>query len=137
MHGSTATLQVDPGDTITCTYVNKKDATVTVVKDAQPNAAQDFAYTTTGRSCRASRSTMTRDRDAVEHEGVHGLGCGLRFEDDHRVGGGGLVEHEAWCSEGTVVGATATFTVDPGDDDHVHLREQEGRDGDGDQGRSA
>ena len=27
---------VDPGDTITCTYVNKKDATVTVIKDAQP-----------------------------------------------------------------------------------------------------
>ena len=34
--GSTATLQVDPGDTITCTYVNKKDAKVTVIKDAQP-----------------------------------------------------------------------------------------------------
>ena len=28
--GSTATLEVDPGDDITCTYVNKQDATVTV-----------------------------------------------------------------------------------------------------------
>ena len=40
----TATLDVDPGDEITCTFTNKKDATVTIVKNADPNNAQDFAF---------------------------------------------------------------------------------------------
>ena len=43
--GATASLTVDPGDVITCTYTNSRDATVTIVKDAVPNAAQDFAFT--------------------------------------------------------------------------------------------
>ena len=37
-----------PGDAVTCTYTNTADATITVTKDAVPDAAQDFAYTTTG-----------------------------------------------------------------------------------------
>ena len=86
-HGSTATFEVDPGDTITCTYVNKKDATVTVVKDAQPDDAQDFEFTTTGSQLSGFSLDDDGDADAVEHEGVHGLGCRLRFQDDHRVGG--------------------------------------------------
>ncbi len=43
--GATASLTVDPGDVITCTFTNSRDATVTIVKDAVPNAAQDFAFT--------------------------------------------------------------------------------------------
>ena len=54
-----ATAGFDPGDTTvraviaagntpTCTYTNTADATITVTKDAVPDAAQDFAYTTTG-----------------------------------------------------------------------------------------
>ena len=46
--GATVTVDLAAGDDVTCTYVNKQDATVTIVKDAQPDAAQDFDYTTTG-----------------------------------------------------------------------------------------
>ena len=38
-------VAVDPGETITCTFTNKKDAKVTIVKDAVPNDAQDFGFT--------------------------------------------------------------------------------------------
>ncbi|HZB77161.1 MAG TPA: hypothetical protein VE526_13110, partial [Solirubrobacteraceae bacterium] len=44
----TATLDVDAGENITCTFVNTKDATVTIVKDALPDDTQVFGYTTTG-----------------------------------------------------------------------------------------
>ena len=119
--GSTATLQVDPGDEITCTYVNKKDATVTIVKDAQPDAAQDFEFTTTGSQL--SDFSLDDDADAtlVEHEDVHGLRRRVRFQDDHRGAVAGWSNTSLVCSEGTVAGSTATLQVDPGDDDHVHL----------------
>ena len=38
-----------PGDAVTCTYTNTQQAaTITVTKDAVPDAAQDFSYATTG-----------------------------------------------------------------------------------------
>jgi len=42
-------VNVDPGDTITCTFTNRKDATLTVVKEApdDPSVDFDFAWTTT------------------------------------------------------------------------------------------
>ncbi len=54
-----ATAGFDPGDTTvravlaagntpTCTYTNTADATITVTKDAVPDSAQLFAFTTTG-----------------------------------------------------------------------------------------
>ena len=43
-----ATIGLDPGETVVCTYTNTQDATIKIVKDAIPNALQDFAYTTTG-----------------------------------------------------------------------------------------
>ena len=42
----TATLAA--GDAVSCTFTNTKDATLTIVKDAVPNDAQDFAFTGTG-----------------------------------------------------------------------------------------
>ena len=42
----TATLAA--GDDVTCTFTNTKGATLTIVKDAVPNDAQDFAFTGTG-----------------------------------------------------------------------------------------
>ena len=41
---TTANLTIHAGDDITCTYTNTKNATVTIVKDAQPNSAQSFSY---------------------------------------------------------------------------------------------
>jgi hypothetical protein len=39
---------VDPGDAITCTYTNTKDASVRITKNAIPDGAQDFTFTGTG-----------------------------------------------------------------------------------------
>ena len=44
----TATVDVDPGEVITCTFVNTKQASLTIVKDANPNAPQDFDFDSTG-----------------------------------------------------------------------------------------
>ncbi|MBK6595403.1 MAG: hypothetical protein IPG23_23305 [Burkholderiales bacterium] len=45
--GATATITLAAGDNIVCTFVNTKPATgsITIVKDAQPNDGQDFAFT--------------------------------------------------------------------------------------------
>ncbi len=92
--GSTATLDVDPGDTITCTYVNKQDATVTVIKDAQPDAAQDFDYTTTGSQL--SDFSLDDDADATLSNTqvftVSGAGFGSKTITESRCGR--LVEHQ-------------------------------------------
>jgi hypothetical protein len=42
------TIELDAGETVTCTFTNTKRGSVTIVKDAAPNDAQDFAFTTTG-----------------------------------------------------------------------------------------
>ena len=43
-NGATATFNVDPGETVTCTFTNTKRGTIHIVKDAVPNNAQDFAF---------------------------------------------------------------------------------------------
>jgi prealbumin domain-containing protein len=43
-----ANVDVGPAETVTCTFLNSKRATITVVKDAQPNDAQDFSFSATG-----------------------------------------------------------------------------------------
>ena len=46
--GAVATIGLNPGEAVTCTYTNTQNATITVTKDAVPDAAQLFSYTTTG-----------------------------------------------------------------------------------------
>jgi plastocyanin len=41
----TATITVNPGDTVSCTFTNAKLGTIAIVKDAVPNHPQDFAFT--------------------------------------------------------------------------------------------
>ena len=43
----TATFKLDPGEDITCVFQNVQRGTITIIKDAQPDSAQDFAFTTT------------------------------------------------------------------------------------------
>ncbi|MGH2764430.1 MAG: prealbumin-like fold domain-containing protein, partial [Actinomycetota bacterium] len=59
--GRTATIGLDPGETVTCTFENTQEGSITVVKDALPNDPQDFSYTTTGG---LSPATFTLDDDA-------------------------------------------------------------------------
>ncbi|HEU4526851.1 MAG TPA: hypothetical protein VFT80_02845, partial [Actinomycetota bacterium] len=41
-------VPIDAGDSVSCTFTNTKDATLTVIKDAIPDDAQDFSFTNTG-----------------------------------------------------------------------------------------
>ncbi len=133
--GNTATIQVDPGDAITCTFTNKQDATVTIVKDAVPNAAQDFAFTTTG----AGLSGFSLDDDAdgtlsnTKVFTVSGADFGQKTVSESAVAGWSLTD--ITCSEGSDAGNDGDDPGRSGRHDHVHVHEQAGRDGHRDQGR--
>jgi Prealbumin-like fold domain len=58
---ATATITLGAGGNVTCTYTNTKRGSITIIKDAVPNAAQDFAYTSTGG---LSPSGFSLDDDA-------------------------------------------------------------------------
>ena len=40
-----ATINLDDGETVTCTYTNAQLGTINIVKDTVPDAAQDFSFT--------------------------------------------------------------------------------------------
>ncbi len=42
---ATATFKLDPGETVTCTFFNAQRGTITIIKDARPDSAQDFGFT--------------------------------------------------------------------------------------------
>ena len=116
--GRTATLDVDPGETSSCTFTNKKDATVTIVKDAVPDDPQDFAFTTTGAGPPASRSTTTPTRRCRTSKTFTVSGGGLRRQDGDRGRGRRLVADRHRPAPGTTTpptGRTATLDVDPGE----------------------
>ena len=58
--GATATFELDPGETVTCVFVNVMDGSITIIKDADPEDGTDFDFTTTG----AGLSDFTLDDDA-------------------------------------------------------------------------
>ena len=88
--GATATFNVDPGETVTCTFTNTKRGTIHIVKDAVPNDAQDFAFGgdldgfTLDDDLGAAGEDATYNNEEVlrrpRARHLHGL----------RVGGGGL-----------------------------------------------
>ena len=57
---SVSSIDLAAGETVTCTFTNRKLGQITVVKDAIPNGAQDFPFTAGGGlTPRASTSTTT------------------------------------------------------------------------------
>src|SRR6185436_18491177 len=57
-------VTVDPGETVTCTFSNRKSGRIVVVKDAQPNDPQDFSFTAGGGLTPGSFS-LDDDADAT------------------------------------------------------------------------
>ena len=56
-------ISVSAGETVTCTFVNKRRGQIVVVQDSVPNDPQDFNFTAGGGlSPRASSSTTTPTR---------------------------------------------------------------------------
>ncbi|MEK6721327.1 MAG: hypothetical protein AABZ33_11755, partial [Chloroflexota bacterium] len=44
----TATFKLDPGETVRCTFTNVQRGTITIIKNAVPDDAQDFSFGATG-----------------------------------------------------------------------------------------
>ena len=42
---ATATFELDPGETVTCVFVNVMDGSITIIKDADPEDGTDFDFT--------------------------------------------------------------------------------------------
>jgi len=115
----TATLDVDPGEDMTCTFTNKKAATVTIVKDAVPDSAQDFSFTTNGLGDGFDLDddndpTLDRAKTII----VEGSDLGTKSVTEAQTDGWDLTGLE--CADGNtpVAGAasgrTATLDVKPG-----------------------
>ena len=111
--GSTVSFSIDPGDNITCTFVNKKDAKVTIVKDAIPDDEQDFSFSgdfgafqldDDGDGTLPSSRTFT----------VAGDDFGV-YQVSETPAGGWTLTDITCTPEGTDGGNTATLDVDPGD----------------------
>jgi hypothetical protein len=61
--GKVATITLGAGGAVTCTYVNTKQGTITIVKDAVPDAAQNFGFTSTGSAPLGGAFTLDDDGD--------------------------------------------------------------------------
>ncbi|MBO1268557.1 DUF11 domain-containing protein [Arthrobacter cavernae] len=48
VQGLVGTIDLDPGETVTCTYTNTQRSTIVIVKDAVPDDDQDFTFNATG-----------------------------------------------------------------------------------------
>ena len=64
-----ATIRLDAGETVTCTYTNTQQGSITVIKDTVPDAPRTSAFTTAPAAAprRASPSMTTPTPTLVEH----------------------------------------------------------------------
>src|SRR5262249_5354283 len=117
--GSTATVDVNPGDNVVCTFTNVRDATLTITKDAIPNNAQDFAFTTTGGGPAAFAAGFSLDDDAdatlpnTRTFTFDGTQLGAKTVTEGSTAGWNLTG--LTCSKGTTNGSTASVTLAAGD----------------------
>jgi uncharacterized repeat protein (TIGR01451 family) len=117
--GSTATVDVNPGDNVVCTFTNVKDATLTITKNAIPNDAQDFAFTTTGTGSAAFNSGFSLDDDAdpalpnTRTFTFDGTQLGAKTVTEGPTAGWNLTG--LTCSKGSTAGSTASVTLTAGD----------------------
>ncbi len=120
LSSATATITLAAGDNIVCTFVNSKPTTgsITIVKDAQPNDAQDFAFT-------PSQATMPQFLLDDDSDGTlsnvktySGLPAGTYSFTETQVSGWTLASISCTPSSGTSANLTAgsaTITLAAGD----------------------
>ncbi|MGH2766613.1 MAG: prealbumin-like fold domain-containing protein, partial [Actinomycetota bacterium] len=118
--GRIATIGLDPGETVTCTFENTEEGSITIVKDAVPDDPQDFSYTTTGGLSPAAFS-LDDDADGTLSNtrtftgllpGTYTVAedadpAGWQLTDIACLGGGG---------DTSDAGRIATIGLDPGED---------------------
>jgi hypothetical protein len=120
-----ATINLGAGEIVTCTFTDTERGSITIIKDAIFNHAQDFAYTTTS-STDTPISNFTLDDDSGA-EGEDGTNSNTRGFPDLKPGDytvtesvpGGWELTDLTCSDTlntSTSGATASITLDPGED---------------------
>ena len=122
--GQSATIRVDPGETVTCTFVNRKRGQITIVKDSRPDDAQDFTFNTNIDDGSPAPVSFSLDDDGVEDNELSSsttftLEPGMYTVDEVAVPGWDLDLDESSCTSSDPEddsafseGGTATFNLD-------------------------
>ncbi|HEU0235176.1 MAG TPA: hypothetical protein VFR14_01915, partial [Candidatus Limnocylindrales bacterium] len=111
--GATAGITMVPGGSVTCTYTNVERGSVTIVKDARPNDAQDFAFS-------GGLGAFSLDDDATatlpSQMTFGNLVPGSYAVTEGATAGWDLTNLVCNDTDGgtTIQGATATIDLDPG-----------------------
>jgi len=109
-------IVVSPAETVTCTFVNTKRASITIVKDAIPNDPQDFGFTSTSNQTTTIGSfSLDDDADPTlpNSQTFNNLKAGNYSVTESAVAGWDLTGLQ--CSAGgTPSGATANIVLPAG-----------------------
>ena len=113
----TATFELDPGETVTCTFWNTQRGTITIIKDAIPDDPQDFAFSTEGSGL--SGFSLDDDANAAlsNSKTFTGVVEGSYSVTEPAVAGWDLTDltcEGLGGSSGTPEGSTATIEMVPG-----------------------
>ena len=111
-------MWVNPGSQVTCTFTNTKRATVTITKDAQPNFAQPFTFTTNLGGDEETSFSLTDDgvNGALASRTFSGVVPGVYSVSEAVVNGWTLNGATCTGAEITREGSTVTMEVVPGAD---------------------
>jgi uncharacterized repeat protein (TIGR01451 family) len=113
----TATFHLEPGETVKCTFTNVQRGTITIIKNAIPDDAQDFTFSTTGSGLSGfsldddANATLSNTQTfqnvlAGSYSVTEAAVAGWDFTSLECIGAGG--------SSGTPDGATASITMTAG-----------------------
>ena len=116
-------ISIGIGEDVTCTFTNQKRGQIVVVKDAQPNDAQDFSFTAGGGLSPASfQLDDDADGDAFEHRDLRQRAAGRPGTRWPRRCPRGWAQTSATCNDGSPV---SNINVSPGETVTVHVHEPE------------
>ena len=113
----TATFKLDAGENVKCTFTNVKRGSINIIKDAQPNGPQDFAFTTNGSGLSPFSLDDDADGTLPSTKAFTNIVPGAYSVTESDVTGWeltGLVCDGTLGSTGVKAGSTANITLTPG-----------------------
>ena len=119
---STATVDIQPGDDVTCTFTNKKDATFTIVKVTDPadSGMDSFGFATASPGMSIFRLDTNADNAIYESQKTFtfsGTNYGSKSVTEGDTAGWSLTDITCDAADSGSLGSrTATVDVQPGDD---------------------
>ncbi len=138
--GSTATLDIDAGETVVCTFENTKHASLTVVKETVPASdPQDFDFDLTGAGVPADLDLDTDAGNATlpsqDTFNLNAAQLGAHTVIESAVAGWSLTDLDCTGdADFTELGSTATLDIDAGETVVCTFDEHQARQPDGGQG---